>query len=62
MGRARSAQASFEFGNSGSGAARLPIEMAEMCGNGKQACDGIPVGPRGEHNTLSHRERPTLGR
>lgn len=32
MGRARSAQASFEFGSSGSGAAPLPIEMGQTWG------------------------------
>jgi hypothetical protein len=61
MGRVRSAQASFAFGISGSGAARLPIELGETCGNGKQACDdGIPVG-KGGSTTLSVTEN-CLGR
>jgi hypothetical protein len=40
MGRARCAQGSYEFGISGTGAARLPIEMGQTCGNrNNQACD-----------------------
>jgi hypothetical protein len=44
MGRARSAQASFEFGSSGSGAARLPIEMGQTWGKKFVACDDIQGG------------------
>jgi hypothetical protein len=42
MGRARRAQGSCEFGISGNGAARLPIEMGQTCGNANnQACDAL---------------------
>jgi hypothetical protein len=49
MGRARCAQGACAFGISGNGAARLPKEMGQTCGNkNNQACDSPLLDRDGE--------------
>jgi hypothetical protein len=43
MGRARCAQAAWAFGVSGNGAARLPIEMGQTCGNKNNQARDSPM-------------------